>query len=138
MSLIVTMLIGAGIIYWYNNGMISPLAPQQAGAAFPNRMKLPLILNDDRLEKSMIAQKQTNTGRLPLGPPNPFQYTIDDPSFLMSNPNYPKYYQRNIRNVSEIRTEDWRVDPKFNSPYNNYASLHMPENSLDSISKWGN
>lgn len=125
------------MLYWANNGVPPTngiFLKKQPGAIFPDKANNPLILRDDTFEKSFAGQKQTSI-RLPFGPPNAYQRTIGDISML-SNPLYPIAYQKNIRNI-QIGTPDWRVDPKFNSPFNNYASMHMPEADLESISKWG-
>jgi hypothetical protein len=54
---------------------------------------------------------------------------------LLQSPQYQESYQRNIHNL-KIGTEDWRVDPKFNSDINQYASLHMPESTPEQLSNY--
>lgn len=90
------------------------------------------LLFTDTQEKSFATQLQT-TVRLPFGP-NPGQFQINDMSLLQS-PQYQESYQRNIHNL-QIGTEDWRVDPKFNSSINQYASMHMPESTAEQLSNY--
>lgn len=141
--MIATLLGIVALVYWWKWDFMSPgamraqmIAPKQAGATYPNTRKLGFIENENRMQLSMAAQQQT-TVRLPYGAPNAYQKTIETPAMLLTNGSeYPRSYQKNIKNI-QIGTEDWRVDPKFNSPINNYASMHMPENNLSSVSKWG-
>lgn len=90
------------------------------------------LLFTDLQEKSFSTQLQT-TVRMPFGP-NPQQRFINDMSLLKS-PRYQESYQRNIWN-NQIGTEDWRIDSKFNSSLNQYASMHMPESTPEQISNY--
>lgn len=137
MSMLISLImLGLGTYYW-SNGQKPGGYVRQPSAIYPDRARNPMLLEDDKREKSMYSGQRQDTVRLPFGPPNAFQKTIDDPSFLMSNPVYGTQYQKNMRNI-QIRTEQWEVDPKFNSPLNNYASMHMPEYPLQAISNWSN
>lgn len=134
MSILIWALTGLGGLYWWKTGQPpTETLVSQPGAVYPDRRRNPMILRDDVLEKSFMAQKQTSV-RLPFGPPNSLQRTIDDPALLLSNPEYGKQFQKNMRNV-EFRTQEFRVDPMFNSPLNNYSSMHVPECIL-CISNW--
>lgn len=92
----------------------------------------PYLLQQDPETKSFEGLSQT-TVRMPFGP-NPQQRYINDMS-LLSSQAYQQDYQRNIGNVT-VGTEDWRVDPLFNSNLNNYASFHMPEANIGQIQKF--
>lgn len=93
----------------------------------------PGILNDTENERILRVQKYTNV-RAPHGG-NPHQHHINDMSTVIGRPEYQILYQKNIRNCNQ-NTRDWKIDPVYNSPYNNYSSFHQSESCLHHISNY--
>lgn len=95
----------------------------------------PDVINDTLNERMQVGQKKTNV-RLPHGP-NPFQRHINDMSTVIGKREYQINYQKNISNCY-LNTRDWRIDPVYNSPYNNYNSYHQSEACINHISNYWN
>lgn len=96
----------------------------------------PGILNDTENERMLHVQKYTNV-RAPYGPPNPHQHQVNDMSGVIGRPEYQILYQKNIKNLT-LHTRNWRIDPVYNSPYNNYSSFHQSEPCIHHISNYWN
>src|SRR3954470_4582669 len=81
----------------------------------------PAIHNDTENERMEVGQKQ-NFVRLPHGP-NPHQHHVNDMSTVIGKREYQILYQKNISNCY-MNTRHWKLDPVYNSAYNNYGNYH--------------
>lgn len=119
-----------------NSNAIERIIPT-AGTLLQNReIRLPMIFEDDRLEKSFAGQIH-NDVRAPFGPDRKVR-DIDDTSYFDSN-TYRMKRRQHLTDMT-VENQDWRLDPTTNSDLNNTnGSWHTNEpEAVRSISKYWN
>lgn len=133
----IMLILAGGLAAWYfmKTAVNYPMETHNTvWQALDPRRYLPGLMHGEIQDKrERVGQPQINI-RSPFGPSNVFQKNIEHMEPFVQ-PDYSMAYARNYSNVTEIRTPDWRLDPKFAGTLNNYSGWYVTEAVVDKLSK---